>query len=532
MLRWLVVISWLLIPYAWAADSSTPGGKGSFNLQNECIETGRKLVPQVCADITFHYELSAFMGEPLAHYGLMWRLRSLTVQGGKVLGSDEVRNTFGTAADRIGLMLQGTAEVRQKNAKPLAIPSTTVFDNRMGYLVVDIDSGVTTQAGKMSWNVAGSPDWAKFFMQPGGGECVNGVGDVFTGTNAGRRDYVSSAIAKEVMKLGNLELSGRQICRKGTLVEGLESLEAAVSKACQSRGAQKKGMAEKSFAWCPDSEQPTTGGVQGQDKEIGPSTTAGNSGKTDKPDVSEGKSQNDAKQMASQVQNLERVEKQCKGDWSRISACYASQGCQPKSDEEIRQCETKACGNPPAKSVCDQPLSCRPGAVGLCFPIYCNGDMIPNPKFQEWESCVQRTNSCRVNESCSARCNPNQYASQADCVDKILGKSSPTGREIKPASPVVALSIKTSNHEQAVEDVDSQVVAATNEKKLAQQRALEESWQLEQESRISAMKLEHQKRLIQWCTAEPSRQSSCACGSVVPAKTNSPAKGGAAGCSK
>lgn len=406
----------------WSADPPPPGGKGDYTMNNQCLDTGSRLVPQVCADITFHYELSAFMGEPLAHYGLIWRLRYFTVKGGRSFSGDEARSLFGAAADRIALMVQGTAEVRQKSGVRLTLPNIDVIGENPSFLVVDIDSGVATRAGKMSWNIAGSPDWSKFLMYPAGGECAGGMGDAHAATNTGIRKYASSATAKAVMKTGNLELSGRNVCRKGTLVEGLEDLESAIVKICQPKSVTK-GAPNKPYSWCPDIPIP-------------------GAALTDMLDDMGSQPLVEAKLNELRAAHLEKVEEQCEADFGRIKACYAANGCAPKSDEEIKQCQVRVCGQRPAEKVCDGTITrkCRPsnsmtpldrgwaGGNRLCltYDYDCDGSYIDNPEMSGWKHCAGNAIQCQASDACIARCNPGKYSNVADCVKKTKYKGAPT----------------------------------------------------------------------------------------------------------
>lgn len=414
MLRASLLLLSVSTAQAWAADTPAPGGKGRYTHAYQCLETGNRLITQVCADLTFHYELSAFMGEPLAHFGLEWRLRDFTVAGGKAFDAREARELFGGAVDKIELMVQGLAEVRTPGDAldaAIAADARRHLWPRQGYLVVDLDSGVATRAGKMSWNIAGSPDWGKFMMFPMGGECVGAGGG--NGTNTGLREFVQPATAKAVMKAGNLELRARGVCNKGTLVGELEPLAAALQAYCQSKRGPK-GFANTPYTWCPESPGASANLTEMLD------------GAASQPLV-------EAKLKQLRARHLEKVEGQCASEWQRINACYTAGQCTPKSEDDIRQCQVKACGGRPAERVCDEPLSCKPsneptkpGWGRLCLPTYCNGNYVDNPKFNDWKRCADDAVHCRVSDACVVRCNPRGYANAARCVQSNQAHGAPT----------------------------------------------------------------------------------------------------------
>lgn len=227
----LCFIALLLLPtFILATDTkqkpTTVGGSGSYKTGTVCMDTGKKDIAQICANLTIHYKLSALMGEPMVHYGMSWELDSIVLKGGKELSAQMARKEFGDSIDKIAIMISAVAEVNnKKHTIGTYIGKNEDLVGKMGNpssLIIDVDSGVATRAGKISWNIAGSPDWKQFLMFPRSGECMEGAIYDKNLLGAGVRQFTKAQTAKAIMKEGGLELSHRAICKKGTLVEGLD----------------------------------------------------------------------------------------------------------------------------------------------------------------------------------------------------------------------------------------------------------------------------------------------------------------------
>lgn len=410
-----------------ASDAPTPGGKGQYSVPAICLQTANKLIPQLCASLTIHYEFSTLMGEPLAHYGLTWQLDRLTIANGGELNGAEAKTLLGSSVNKIELMVRALAEVRGKDRTFANI----IKHDGSDYFVVDVDSGVATTEGKMSWHIADSPDWAKFFLLPRGGECE---GEMIGDLNTGVREFVKPDTAKAVMKTGNVQLSHRGVCRKNTWVGELDPVAAAIRRICKPK-TDANALPEKPYSWCPD-------------------IVAARESLSTLLDEAASQPLIDEKLRELQTDHLAKVTQRCNVEFDRINQCYSSQGCVPKSDKEVGQCLVDLCGLPGSEKICDEPLSCYSTATWerkeqycqdhpddksqgcydgvfntLCMggKTVCNGTYIDNPKFISWQNC--KSNSlprCQASPACTTKCNPKNYSSVTDCVTKTQEQGAPT----------------------------------------------------------------------------------------------------------
>lgn len=140
----------------------------------------------------------------------------------------------------------------------------------------------------------------------------------------------------------------------------------------------------------------------------------------------------------------------CQSEWNTISSCYKNSNCAPKSESEIRACQVEQCGNEPLKTICNGKMTCPPSKVNkeapdkeeapddgvtryhyvFCFPTYCDGIYVDNPKYREWKSCTESALECKVDNACVKKCNPNSYTSVDQCAEKAM-QNGPTIQDAK-----------------------------------------------------------------------------------------------------
>lgn len=407
-----------------------PGGNGMVPLE-ACIATGTARLPTACVRGELHYKLEALMGEPTVHFGLRWRLESLSVapaerRDGTQLavlyaGTPQFSQVFGERAQSLQLMAAGFATVRRpKGQSPLALA---------------FDTGAPTVPGKMSWDVAGSPDWNKLLFGPAGcGELASA-----------KLNYLPPAAAKNLWAAGNVALVDAKVCPKGTLFDGLTELVAAVEKYCSDHtgeaGIVPCGKGKDAAAARPATRQDNpldalpasrTHAAERGEPAVRPSVTDSlDSTYTSQADIRE------MNRLRAEFDRQTRM--QCESTFREVQRCQAATpGCAPKQEKEINACLSTRCGSKPSERYCPVRLTCGPGISGLCIPWYCPTSMVENEAFPIWQRCTEAANDCRVDTACVQRCNPQDLKSVDDCIARQK-KNAPTMEDARKANSKPAL---------------------------------------------------------------------------------------------
>ncbi|HEX5357051.1 MAG TPA: hypothetical protein VFW93_12580 [Aquabacterium sp.] len=424
----------LTAPWQWAAygltvlglllpllvQAATPGGKGKVDATPWCISTGNSTISRICGTSTLHYEYAAMLGEPTAHYGLIWRLTSLTVHTGAPeapsvgeeikVGHPEFKTIFGGSEKKIELMAHGYVELR-----------TSLNDRTWG---IEFDSGAPTTPDKMSWHISDVPNWEKLIFYDT---------DCYSFDNK-KLTFISKDNAQAIWREGGLRLVKFHACRNGAIgmhVGNLDAAEAAISRYCKSHPVKN--------AWltCPKTpKEPESGESDFLDGGKG-SQSNGLAHKPASPRNWMDEAA-DTQKINSKLEQLRtdyrrRMEGQCSQIITSINACYqSSPGCSPKSESEINTCVANKCGSEPTKKICGgswhtesykvESMDCfiHGGCLnGMRYKSVCS-NYVENPKHREWSLCSTNAQQCRVDAACVARCNPTGYKSASDCVDKQM----------------------------------------------------------------------------------------------------------------
>lgn len=226
----LCVLGGVLATALWLgaapAAGAEPGGQGTLKPGSgvsrvECFPTGSQTVSEVCGVLQVRWKLTSLMGEPVANFGLAWSLTSVRMRvdkGPRSFAIQSLPEPLARAAQRSELMVHGLG---------------TFVGNRGGLLAVDVDTGAPVAPdGKLSFNVPGSPDWARFIIS--GGSSVHPRGGVAFGQDGWcereGRAYLTAAAAKEQMRQG-IKLSGLVLCPRSSA--SASALERALQQFCE-----------------------------------------------------------------------------------------------------------------------------------------------------------------------------------------------------------------------------------------------------------------------------------------------------------
>jgi hypothetical protein len=124
---------------------------------------------------------------------------------------------------------------------------------------------------------------------------------------------------------------------------------------------------------------------------------------------------------------------QCDTELKKINTCYTTSNCQPKSENEIQGCLAEQCGNRPTKDITVRSWYESTGestCKGTCIVFPNRFEYKPNPKYAPWQSCTQNASQCRVDQSCIDKCNPHNYSTVDQCVEKSM-QNGPTADDAK-----------------------------------------------------------------------------------------------------
>ncbi|ENO89513.1 hypothetical protein [Thauera linaloolentis] len=233
--------AWLLWGISALCASAEPGGQGVLRpanaLNDNCFKTASAVVPEICGKVEVRWKLSALMGEPVGNYGLVWSLTSVRLLADDGLGAKprsypvaSLPPALARAARGSELTLEGLAHI--KGAKNLTL---------------HFDTGAPTRPdGKVSFNVAGSPDWDAFLIAD-----TRRPQNWHSRCDAKHRIYAPAAEAKDIIRKG-VVLERLEVC-PGTRAS-IGNLETAIRKHCEQGG--REAFCPREDPGKPDSAKP------------------------------------------------------------------------------------------------------------------------------------------------------------------------------------------------------------------------------------------------------------------------------------
>ncbi len=354
-----------------AAPPAKPGGSGQLTLGGVapvCFKSVSKQVPIVCGAITVHYKLDTLMGDPLGHYGLVWKLSSFHIANADGKGSQNylggsVPNVLWDAAQTTELSIYAAALVRG-STPPAALQFNTGVAVRPG--------------GQVSFNVPDGYNWDQFLVKA---KSDAGPDWICSEKNV---NWVSPSDAKNLVR-GGIELYNLKVCPRSSV--SVDRLENAIATYCE---AHPKSGAR----YCPKEEVQS-----GKEKAPADPFASLDSGikaragarKTDGSDPFaslESDKQFDgpppSQDMASAFAKAEAAAERKR----RYDAAYAA--CERDLAAQ-QNCAKDSCGKEPAKDACIR-TELYDGCAGLkanslCFKYHECVENGPNPKYAQWQSC-------------------------------------------------------------------------------------------------------------------------------------------------
>ncbi len=356
-----------------AAPPAKPGGSGQLTLGGVapvCFKSVSKQVPIVCGTITVHYKLDTLMGDPLGHYGLVWKLSSFHIANADGKGSQNylggsVPNVLWDAAQTTELSIYAAALVRG-STPPAALQFNTGVAVRPG--------------GQVSFNVPDGYNWDQFLIRakPGSGP------DWICSENS--VNWVQPDDAKNLMR-GSIDLYNLKVCpRSSVSVERLESAIAAYCEAHPKSGARYCPKEDQSPAHDDKNQPPadpfaSLGGST--PSKAGANKPAGNDPFASLESEKRFGGPPPSQDMAGAFEKAEAAAERKR----RYDAAYAS--CELDLTAQ-QSCAKDSCGREPVKEACIRTewYDACAGRKGLCL-----GQMQqcvehgPNPKYAQWQNC-------------------------------------------------------------------------------------------------------------------------------------------------
>lgn len=436
----------LLLSAVFSGDSFAQGvnttkfvAEGQFLLRSQEIMTGNVVIPKVILNAEVSYRLSTLMGEPVANYALKWDLLGLNIVPGKgrseiTISAAEAREYLGTAVNQMEISLKGLAYAKSLNtASPL-------YRER---LTLDFDTGAAVRAGKQSWNVAGSPNWGRYFLDEGA-PCDGPTASIFSVSTGGARTWVAAEIAKQAFRVADFSLDYKAVCKRGTSFVGLDTIVSAIEKSCASSKVQA--------AWCPGKKEASSSPKESgkTDKGIADLLDGGKSSNNSSDAISDLLDEKaEAPRVASKLADLRKTyrleaESACRKSLQEIEACFARNGCAIQLPENVT---VQQCDSIPGKpsygklrlsngTVCG--ADCQRRIREEDDRDYARAMDAWNAKYGNLENvCKSFLDSRRRIQSCRKEnqpsCNPDGHEKLDDCVSQRMKNFGPSERDAKDA---------------------------------------------------------------------------------------------------
>jgi uncharacterized protein YfaP (DUF2135 family) len=227
----MLVVLGMFSSSVWSVENN-PGGQGQI-MGNDCFTTRSEIVKQVCARYTIRWKMWGLMGEPVGDYNVSWKLTRIELMNPKNQ-SHEVYGEFSLIPEplkkgigAIELYIDGYAVASSSACVPGQLKRGCHHIGNHHF-----NTGVAVRAGAgSSYNVPGSPNWNKLFVQSG-----NPCEDKFV-------TFMDADNAKKNFSQ-NFQLDSLWLCPTSGVSE-LTSLESAIHKLCSQSGADKQ------YKFCP-----------------------------------------------------------------------------------------------------------------------------------------------------------------------------------------------------------------------------------------------------------------------------------------
>lgn len=403
-----------------AADDIPPSGHGGGGIISDqtCLKTASKTVTEVCAKYRVSWKLWTLMGEPVGDYRLKWEFDSLTLAGWYPYNARNMPVELEKEIKRIELYLDVVADVY-------------LGPGWGGYGIEahhPFNTGVATRAGQLSYNTPGSPKWSELFLSS-----VFYFGDRSQGylpEKEARALFKRSKQPELPLNLRNLKFGPK------SAFSGLDGLENKIAELCRNKKTAP------SFSFCPAIvEMPKKEAKSKPDQQRNdpdpfarlekgkgkPASTSGTGATDPFASLEKGNSINaeqgiDARfaAMEARLANVERQRKIAK--YVEAPDDKGKAFCEAVMQEKAK-CLVDVCGRQPEQFIClatiDRPnslmlrrvqwhpndsiarptLLAREATRSIILINPCPRGRPPNPKYNEWEACMQSSpDRCKVRD--------------------------------------------------------------------------------------------------------------------------------------
>lgn len=374
--------AFIYLPNAFALDSANNTKQGSYLLKAEGVKVDGG---EVYFDMNLKVKLWTLMGEPVNECVATWNLRSVHLDNQKTYRQNEVPAKV-------------WKQIEIVNAEVVFPISTTSLINdissnySMTYLPCDLGALNASGDKKFSLSPPESSSWDKLLT----------LRNDYSGDKTSM--WVDQANAKKIVssKLTNFK---KEPLNQHDIVKFNIDLSALQEWAQEHEKEKQNKEPDNNSIWDQIDEQ-----------------VAG-------PEIEKKLSQ-----LRSEYRK--KAYAQCQSTMNQITSCYQKSNCAPKSDTEIYTCFAKTCGNKPNEQICNGKMTCPPRKENnedrrndgvtrytLCFPTYCDGIYVDNPKYIQWKSCTDNALECKVDNTCIQKCNPNGYSNADQCTEQAMSNA-------------------------------------------------------------------------------------------------------------